>query len=109
MDRAVHSDSNGTSGLDDPDQLANRAAPEGAVLQCSGAMRAGASTPGWEPAMRKPNYNMERKDRERAKQAKAAAKLEKRASKGGNGQEANAPPTRGNGDLDEIESAKPGR
>jgi hypothetical protein len=36
--------------------------------------------------MRKPNYNMERKDRERAKQAKAAAKLEKRAAKGGEGQ-----------------------
>jgi hypothetical protein len=33
--------------------------------------------------MRKPNYSMERKDRERAKQAKAAAKLEKRATKGG--------------------------
>jgi hypothetical protein len=32
--------------------------------------------------MRKPNYNMERKDRDRAKQAKAAAKLEKRAAKG---------------------------
>lgn len=32
--------------------------------------------------MRKPNYNMERKDRERAKQAKAAAKAEKRATKG---------------------------
>lgn len=32
--------------------------------------------------MRKPNYNMERKDRERAKQAKAAAKVEKRAAKG---------------------------
>ncbi|WP_199231305.1 hypothetical protein [Falsiroseomonas bella] len=32
--------------------------------------------------MRKPNYNMERKDRERAKQAKAAAKAEKRAAKG---------------------------
>jgi len=32
--------------------------------------------------MRKPNYSMERKDRERAKQAKAAAKVEKRASKG---------------------------
>lgn len=31
--------------------------------------------------MRKPNYNMERKDRDRAKQAKAAAKLEKRAAK----------------------------
>lgn len=32
--------------------------------------------------MRKPNYNMERKDRERARQAKAAAKTEKRATKG---------------------------
>ncbi|MDB5378276.1 MAG: hypothetical protein JWR00_2722 [Rubritepida sp.] len=32
--------------------------------------------------MRKPNYNMERKDRERAKQAKAMAKVEKRAVKG---------------------------
>lgn len=31
--------------------------------------------------MRKPNYSMERKDRERAKQAKAAAKVEKRAAK----------------------------
>ncbi len=35
--------------------------------------------------MRKPNYNMERKDRDRAKQAKAAAKLEKRAAKSANG------------------------
>ena len=34
-----------------------------------------------EDWMRKPNYNMERKDRDRAKQAKAAAKLEKRAAK----------------------------
>jgi hypothetical protein len=33
--------------------------------------------------MRKPNYNMERKDRERAKQAKAAAKLEKRSANKG--------------------------
>jgi hypothetical protein len=31
--------------------------------------------------MRKPNYSMERKDRDRAKQIKAAAKLEKRAAK----------------------------
>lgn len=31
--------------------------------------------------MRKPNYSMERKDRDRAKQAKANAKLEKRAAK----------------------------
>ena len=29
--------------------------------------------------MRKPNYNMERKDRERAKEAKATAKVENRA------------------------------
>lgn len=32
--------------------------------------------------MRKPNYSMERKDRERAKQAKATAREEKRAGKG---------------------------
>lgn len=32
--------------------------------------------------MRKPNYSMERKDRERAKQAKATARVEKRAMKG---------------------------
>lgn len=32
--------------------------------------------------MRKPNYSMERKDRERAKQAKATAKVEKRSGKG---------------------------
>lgn len=31
--------------------------------------------------MRKPNYSMERKDRERAKQSKAAAKADKRAAK----------------------------
>jgi len=31
--------------------------------------------------MRKPNYTMERKDRERAKEAKAAAKVENRALK----------------------------
>ena len=31
--------------------------------------------------MRKPNYSMERKDRERAKQAKAAAKTQKRVAK----------------------------
>lgn len=33
--------------------------------------------------MRKPNYGMERKDRERAKQAKAAAKLDKRETRTG--------------------------
>jgi hypothetical protein len=42
--------------------------------------------------MRKPNYSMERKDRDRAKQAKAAAKLEKRAAKGA-------------GDRDEVVSS----
>ena len=31
--------------------------------------------------MKKPNYNMERRDRELTKQAKAAAKVEKRAVK----------------------------
>jgi hypothetical protein len=40
--------------------------------------------------MRKPNYSMERKDRDRAKQAKAAAKLEKRASKNADSREAAA-------------------
>lgn len=35
--------------------------------------------------MKKPNYNMERKDRDRAKQIKAAAKVEKRAAKSGSG------------------------
>jgi hypothetical protein len=34
---------------------------------------------------------MERKDRERAKQAKAAAKMEKRAAKGGEDQDSAAP------------------
>lgn len=38
--------------------------------------------------MRKPNYSMERKDRERAKQAKAAAKAEKRAAKSPDGDQA---------------------
>jgi hypothetical protein len=37
--------------------------------------------------MRKPNYSMERKDRERAKQAKAAAKMERRVAKGGEADE----------------------
>ena len=32
--------------------------------------------------MKKPNYSMERKDRELAKQAKAAAKVEKRGFRG---------------------------
>jgi hypothetical protein len=47
--------------------------------------------------MRKPNYNMERKDRDRAKQAKAAAKLEKRAAKGAGDRDEAASP-----DLDRM-------
>lgn len=35
--------------------------------------------------MKKPNYGMERKDRELAKQAKAAAKVEKREFRGDQG------------------------
>jgi hypothetical protein len=52
--------------------------------------------------MRKPNYSMERKDRERAKQAKAAAKLEKRAVKGGEDQDGAAPTVQGEGDPQEV-------
>ena len=40
--------------------------------------------------MRKPNYSMERKDRERAKQAKATAKVEKRAVKGDGSRQSDA-------------------
>lgn len=43
--------------------------------------------------MKKPNYNMERKDRERAKQAKAAAKVEKRAEKGDESRDSCVPAT----------------
>lgn len=52
--------------------------------------------------MRKPNYNMERKDRERAKQAKAAAKLEKRAAKAAQDR---APETSPNPDASEAATA----
>jgi hypothetical protein len=52
--------------------------------------------------MRKTNYNMERQDRERANQAKAAAKTQKRAAKGGEperqddrAQQDNAGPSKG--------------
>jgi hypothetical protein len=45
--------------------------------------------------MRKPNYNMERKDRDRAKQAKAAAKLEKRQAKNAEQRPEDAPPENG--------------
>jgi hypothetical protein len=43
--------------------------------------------------MKKPNYNMERKDRERAKQAKAAAKIEKRTGKGDESRPSEIPTT----------------
>ncbi len=51
--------------------------------------------------MRKPNYNMERKDRERAKQAKAAAKLERRAAKGAEQEPTDAPTTGDNAGLND--------
>ena len=43
--------------------------------------------------MKKPNYSMERKDRERAKQAKATAKVEKRAVKGDESRPSDSPTT----------------
>lgn len=52
--------------------------------------------------MRKPNYNMERKDRERAKQAKAAAKVEKRAEKGDESRDSGVPATVDHGGADEA-------
>ncbi len=57
--------------------------------------------------MRKPNYSMERKDRERAKQAKAAAKLEKRTAKGADDQETSAPAAGAETHPAEAEGAKP--
>ena len=54
--------------------------------------------------MRKPNYSMERKDRERAKQAKAAAKVEKRTEKGDEGCESDVSMT-----GDQIGSDEAGR
>lgn len=57
--------------------------------------------------MRKPNYSMERKDRERAKQAKAAAKMEKRAAKGGESHEEAASTAGGDSDPGTTERAKP--
>jgi hypothetical protein len=56
--------------------------------------------------MRKPNYNMERKDRERAKQAKAAAKLERRAAKGTEHEPADAPMTGDTASLGEATRPK---
>lgn len=57
--------------------------------------------------MRKPNYNMERKDRERAKQAKAAAKAEKRAVKDAEGRDATSSPARDDSLPQESDSGKP--
>jgi hypothetical protein len=54
--------------------------------------------------MKKPNYNMERKDRERAKQAKAAAKLEKRAVKGDESRPSDTPKPADNVGPDEAEA-----
>lgn len=56
--------------------------------------------------MRKPNYNMERKDRERAKQAKAAAKLERRAAKGSEHDPTDASMTGDKAGLDEASRPK---
>lgn len=59
--------------------------------------------------MRKPNYNMERKDRERAKQAKAAAKAEKRAAKGAEAGEETSSIAHDDSHPQRSESAKPDR
>ena len=58
--------------------------------------------------MRKPNYSMERKDRERAKQAKAAAKMEKRAAKGAEGQQDGASTPGDEVGSADAEGRKPG-
>lgn len=57
--------------------------------------------------MRKPNYSMERKDRERAKQAKAAAKLEKRAAKGGEHRASDLSTAGDDAALDQAAQVKP--
>ena len=54
--------------------------------------------------MKKPNYNMERKDRERAKQAKATAKLEKRAVKNDEIRQSDTPTTGEGVSPDEAEA-----
>ncbi|WP_207540992.1 hypothetical protein [Sabulicella rubraurantiaca] len=56
--------------------------------------------------MRKPNYGMERKDRERAKQTKAAAKADKRAARSVAGRETAAPSAGERFDLAEDARAK---
>ncbi len=57
--------------------------------------------------MKKPNYNLERKDRERAKQAKAMAKLEKRAVKGEDSRPSDLSTTGDHVGPDEAESPPP--
>jgi len=54
--------------------------------------------------MRKPNYSMERKDRERAKQAKATAKVEKRAVKGDESRPSDIPTANDDVGPDEAEA-----
>jgi hypothetical protein len=56
--------------------------------------------------MRKPNYSMERKDRERAKQAKAAAKLEKRAAKSADDRSSEVSTSDGHAGLDQAGQVK---
>lgn len=56
--------------------------------------------------MKKPNYNMERKDRERAKQAKAMAKVEKRGVKGEESRQSDVSTTGDRVDADEAERQK---
>lgn len=58
--------------------------------------------------MRKPNYSMERKDRERSKQAKAAAKMEKRAAKGAESRQAGVSTPSDDAPTAEAEGRKPG-
>ncbi len=56
--------------------------------------------------MRKPNYSMERKDRERAKQAKATAREEKRAGKGEESRQPDVSTTEESTGLDGAEKPK---
>lgn len=58
--------------------------------------------------MKKPNYNMERKDRDRAKQAKATAKLENRAMKRDENGQAAAANSADTAEQGEAEKQKPG-
>jgi len=54
--------------------------------------------------MRKPNYSMERKDRERAKQDKATAKVQKRALRGDESGPSDIPATGDDVGPDEVEA-----